>query len=204
MKRTLLWFSLFLTIAAILAAFGLRSFDKPRTPSERKPVSLSLSKGERPLAPSFTLTDQTGRPFTSESLRGKPWVADFIFTSCAGSCPLMSERMAGLQHRLPARVLLVSFSVDPKRDTPPVLAEYAKRHGAQPGRWFFLTGTEKEIARIVQQGFKLSYAEGTDPREPVTHSVRFVLVDRSGAIRGYYDSTDPEALRRLEEDAHER
>ena len=151
--------------------------------------------------PAFQLTDQAGQPFTSGSLKGRAWIADFIFTSCAGTCPQMTARMASLQAKLPPAVQLVSISVDPQRDTPQVLAEYAGRHGADPARWRFLTGDPGRIAPLVSQGFRLSYAEGTDPVEPIIHSVRFVLVDPSGAIRGYYDSTDPAQVERLVRDA---
>ena len=152
-------------------------------------------------APSFRLTDQNKQAFDSAQLKGRVWIADFIFTSCAGNCPLMSARMASLQRRLPAEILLVSVSVDQKRDTPSVLAEYARRYGAQPGRWIFLTGSQEEILRVVQQGFRLSAAEGGSPQEPVIHSVRFVLVDRGGEIRGYYDSSEPAQVERLIRDA---
>jgi len=93
-------------------------------------------------------TDQTGKPFGSRELAGKVWVADFIFTSCQGSCPLLSERMEEVGKR--ARHLgpdfhLVSISVDPERDTPERLAEYAGRYGANPIAWSFLTGPEAAI-----------------------------------------------------------
>ncbi len=179
----------------------LRPFDKLRAQHERNPLTLSLSKGGRLPAPLFRLTDQTGRPFDSAFLKGRVWIADFIFTSCAGTCPGMSSKTALLQQRLSPEILLVSFSVDPKRDTPPVLAEYARRYGARPGRWFFLTGPEEEIRRVAQQGFHLSVAEGGSPEEPIVHSVRFVLVDPIGKIRGYYDSNEPAQMEKLIRDA---
>ena len=113
----------------------------------------------------------------------------------------MSAKMTLLQQRLPPEIPLVSISVDPKRDTPPVLAEYALRYAAQPGRWFFLTGPEEEIRRVAQQGFRLGVAEAGSSEEPVIHSIRFVLVDREGMIRGYYDSTEPAQFERLIRDA---
>ncbi len=205
MRRFFLWSLLIAAIAGILMAFALSPSTRPfvlrRAQHERDPLTLSLSKGERIPAPSFQLTDQTGRPFDSSILKGRVWIADFIFTSCAGTCPGMSSKMALLQQRLPPEVLLLSISVDPERDTPPVLAEYARRFGAQPGRWFFLTGPREEIHRVAQQGFRLSVAEGGSPEEPVIHSVRFILVDRQGAIHGYYDSTEPAQLEQLLSDA---
>src|SRR3954467_10981631 len=108
--------------------------------------------------PAFTLTDQRGQPFGSRELAGKIWVADFIFTSCQGACPLLSERMAEIGKR--ARHLgpdfhLVSISVDPERDTPARLSEYAARYAANPVRWSFLTGPAQAIEDAVTKGFKV-------------------------------------------------
>jgi len=193
MKQKFLWAILFSAIAAVFAAaFVLRQAPNEQT-APGTPLILP--------APSFTLTDQAGRSFDSASMRDKVWIADFIFTSCAGSCPRMSEKMALLQKRLPAAVQLISITVDPRRDTPAVLAEYARRYSAQQDRWHFLTGLADDIEKIVQQGFRLSIAEGGSPEEPVTHSVRFVLVDRAGTIRGYYDSTEPSQFEQLIRDA---
>jgi len=197
MKRTFLWAILLSAIGAVFAAaFALR-------PAARFVPERADRTEQHPWlpAPSFTLTDQSGHSFDSGTLRGRAWIADFIFTSCAGSCPRMSEQMSLLQKRLPAEVRFVSISVDPQRDTPAVLAEYARRYSAQEGRWYLLTGPADAIAKIVQKGFRLSYAEGGSPEEPVTHSVRFVLVDRGGMIRGAYDSTEPSQFEQLIRDA---
>ena len=130
-------------------------------------------------------------------LLGKPWIANFIFTSCAGQCPLMSAQMAKLQSQFSTETgfQFVSFTVDPKRDTPEILSEYADRYQAEKGRWFFLTGPEAEINRILKEFF-LSPVE-----EPAMHSIRFILVDSKGEIRGYYDSSDAGAMKQLEHDA---
>ena len=155
-------------------------------------------------APEFSLTDQEGRPFLSSALKGTVWVADFIFTSCAGSCPQMTAQMAALQKRLPQEIQFVSISVDPARDRPDLLRRYAESYGADLKRWRFLTGEPPAIERLVKEGFRLSYAEGTSPEEPITHSVRFLLVDGQGTIRGAYDGTDPKAVERLIQDARSR
>lgn len=144
-------------------------------------------------SPDFSLTERTRRPFSKSELRGKPWVADFIFTSCAGQCPFMSAQMRRLQDEFPREggIRFVSFTVDPKRDTPEVLSEYADRFRSEKGRWFFLTGAREEINRVLA-GFHLSGAD-----DPAMHSTRFVLVDSKDEIRGYYDGTDPRALQQL-------
>ena len=108
--------------------------------------------------PAFSLTDQTGHRFGTDDLRGKVWVADFIFTACPEACPLMSQKMADVMRR--ARQLgpdfhLVSMTVDPDRDTPARLAEYGARYGAHPQKWSFLTGPMDVIQAAVVDGFKV-------------------------------------------------
>ncbi len=116
----------------------------------------------------------------------------------------MSRHMANLQALLPPGhdVCLISFSVDPERDTPQVLAEYARKFSADPDRWLFLTGPKKIIYDLVQKGFSLVAAEippaeRQPDEEVILHSTKFVLVDGNGRIRGYYDSGDPDPLRKL-------
>ena len=111
--------------------------------------------------PNFQLTAQDGQPFDSRSLAGHIWVADFIYTTCHGPCPMMSSTM----HRIQAQtssdmpdVRLVSFTVDPAHDTPPVLAEYATHFKAEPGRWFFLTGEAAKLERPGHQRFQAELA----------------------------------------------
>jgi len=152
--------------------------------------------------PDFSLTDQTGKPVTLHDLAGRVWVADFIFTNCGGTCPLMTEKMRKLQEALPPDIHLVSFTVDPTRDTPGVLAAYAVEHSADRARWMFLTGDKETLYDVCVKGFKLPLdAEGGTPAEPIAHSTRFVLVDKQGEIRGYYSGTEEQELRRLAADA---
>ena len=152
--------------------------------------------------PAFAGVNAEGRAMDLRDLRGGVWVADFIFTRCAGQCPMMSERMAALQRTFDGMpVRLLSFSVDPAHDTSAALAAYGVRYGARPGRWDLLTGDPDAIARLAQDGFRLAIADGGPPQEPIVHSVRLVLVDQRGRIRGYYDATDAAAVARLQRDA---
>ena len=144
--------------------------------------------------PAFNLTTDAGSRADEAMFVGKVSVVDFIFTSCAGICPMMSARMAWLQEELREYpdVQFVSFSVDPATDTPELLTEYGKRYGAIPGRWTFLTGDREQIYSLTQKGFHLGLeAEGDDA---IIHSPKFVLVDRKGSIRGYYDSDSTDAM----------
>ncbi len=161
-------------------------------------------------APSWTLTDQLGRQVDSDGLRGEVVVANFIYTNCRDTCPLLSHRMQLLQRRLREegllgeRVQLLSFSTDPDRDTPEVLRTYSASFQADPKSWRFLTGREAEMRRIVVGGFKLgveeapleatphAHGDGSTHRHSydVMHSNRFVLVDGRGRIRALYDGTE--------------
>jgi protein SCO1/2 len=150
-------------------------------------------------APSFTLTDQDGNPATDTQFLGHPWIADFIFTTCATLCPTMSAHMGELQGELPADVKLVSFSVDPVHDTPAALKEYAARYHAQPNRWIFITGDEKTQERVIR-AMKLGFTPAADGN-PIQHDEHFVLIDGQGKIRGFYDSFVPERMDALVHDA---
>ncbi|HWL94051.1 MAG TPA: SCO family protein [Phycisphaerae bacterium] len=149
--------------------------------------------------PDFRMTDQWNRTVTLDDLKGKIWVADFIFTSCGGPCPLMTRRMRELHDALYSRgatsVITVSLTVDPEFDTPPVLKEYAAQFDADRSNWLFLTGPQDEVFDLSIKGFKLPAVRNAAGDHQVEHSPRFVLVDHLGKIRGYYEVvTDEEML----------
>lgn len=147
--------------------------------------------------PSFQLVNQVGERFGSAQLLGKIWIADFIFTACPGPCPMISSRMSELQKPLgKTDVHLVSFTVDPEKDTPEVLRGYAEKLHAQPKRWDFLTGPKSAIYDLSRNGFKLAASDSEEDGIPV-HSTRMILVDRHGEIRGYYEATAPDAVTKL-------
>jgi len=156
----------------------------------------------------FTLTDQQGNSFGREALLGKVWIADFIFTRCAGPCPVMTNQMKRLQDGLRHPDLaLVSFTVDPERDSPEVLANYAGRFAAGPS-WHFLTGDKKTLHDLSMRHFYLGVAdvppeEREAPDQSVTHSTKFALVDRAARVRGYYDGMDPQSFKNLLRDARQ-
>ncbi|MEO6848079.1 MAG: SCO family protein [Chthoniobacterales bacterium] len=147
--------------------------------------------------PDFTLTDQTGKPVSLKDLKGKVWVADFIYTECKGPCPLITSRLQEVNQELDKShkdVRLVSFSVDPENDTPQVLAEYGKSVHADPENWKFLTGTPAEIQHVVMDGLLQSLAK--EPSGTPAHSTRFVIVDRNGNMRAFEDATTHEAVQK--------
>lgn len=189
-KSTLIWVVLGVIIIGIAGINLWSVFD---TKSE-----VLAPKSEVVSVPDFNLTDQRGKALGLSDMRGKIWVADFIFTNCPTICPAMTQEMARLQSEFVADpVYFVSFSVDPERDTSAVLSRYAKAYGADERRWHFLTGDKGNIYQLAEEGFSL--AAGHKGAE-ILHSTRFVLVAPDGNIYDHYDSRSKPALLRLRGD----
>jgi protein SCO1/2/putative membrane protein len=152
--------------------------------------------------PDFALVSQLGERVTLADLRGRPFVLAPVYTTCAGPCPTISANMRGLQQQLLGTdALLVSVTLDPRRDDAESLGAYARSYEADPERWLFLTGGEAEIDSLVKDGLKLA-VERAAPGEAivgqqVSHSSRLVAVDRSGRIRGWYAGDDEASVERL-------
>ena len=179
---------------SVVVTWKLRSFrtSKPQAGS----VVIPPSPDQFPtFVPDFSLIDQRGQSVTLAYLRGQVWVANFFFTSCPAQCPAMNLRMGQIQRALPdgAAAKLVSITVDPEKDSPEVLAEYAATFSGKDERWLFLTGDKEAIIRLAIEGFKLS--AGDDPN---IHSTKLVLVDGDRRIRGYYNSTDEKSVAELQ------
>jgi len=154
--------------------------------------------------PPFSLTERSGRVVTRSELEGQIWIANFIFTRCLGPCPVITSKMMKLQTDLAdvPDVRLVSFSVDPVADTPEVLTTYAQKYKADPQRWLFLTGDVQALYELVEKGFRLPVGPQPPPGKVVegdliTHTSRFVLVDRQGRLRGYFNSDDADFHERM-------
>lgn len=188
--RALAWKITLLAIPLLTAAalFTLRQIEVAHLAAH--------SLGDFGQVPPFELTDQNGEPFGSPQLLGKIWVADFVYTTCPGPCPMISSRLSETQQPLrDTDVKLVSFTVDPAHDTPAVLRDYAAKLNARPGRWEFLTGEKATIYKLSRDGFKLGAGENNDG-QPI-HSTRIILIDRRNTIRAYYEATDADAVTRL-------
>jgi protein SCO1 len=182
----LFWLGVGLTVALLLLASLLAALKARIASGQALPVYGAVAD--------FVLTNQAGRAVTRADLRGQVWVADIIFTRCAGPCPTMTRQMKALQQALPASgaVKLVTLTTDPDFDTPPVLRTYAERFGADANRWLFLTGTKPQIANLAVDSLKLTAVE-TKPEERQSmadlfiHSTLFVVVDKNAQLRGIFE-----------------
>lgn len=194
-----------LLVSTLLCALTVG--DQPRG-LEEIATSESIPAGERlhltpiPLG-SYQFTERSGRQITESDLTGRPWIAAFIFTRCKATCPVLTAKMKSIQGKLSGtETRLVSISVDPEHDTPSVLKKYAQSFGADPDRWWFLTGDRDRTYRLIHEKFLQSAGKASEDQiaqgsETILHDVRFALVDRQNRLVGLYGSTDPAAIHRL-------
>jgi protein SCO1 len=192
--RIFAWGALAIVLAAVVALFVRAQMNRSGLPR--------LAQVQP-----FVLTNQLGETFSSRELLGKVWVADIIFSRCAGPCPRMTEEMSKLQNAFAARegLALVTLTTDPEYDTPGVLKKYSEKFGADSSRWKFLTGTKPAIREVAAGSFKLASvekeeAERQNPNDLFIHSTIFVLVDKNGFMRGVYESLEPGFQEKIQAD----
>jgi cytochrome oxidase Cu insertion factor (SCO1/SenC/PrrC family) len=143
----------------------------------------------------FTLTNQDGQVTTLADLSNHVWVADIIFTRCAGPCPIITGQMKSLQDALllVSRAKLVTLTTDPDYDSPPVMKKYGERFGANFNRWKFLTGTKAEIAGLASGSLKLSAVpvkpeDRRNDADLFIHTTIFVVVDKHARLRASFET----------------
>jgi len=191
-QHRLVWI---LLIAVMLALFGAAGVSRINAEAAKLPVHRQVKD--------FNLVDQNNLTVSNTSLKGKVWIAGFIFTRCAGTCVIITNGMAELNKKLadqPA-IQMVSFSMDPEFDTPEVLQHYAAGHGGGSPRWHFVTGSKEQIYRLTRDDFMLAVREGGNKDEPILHSYLLALVDRTGRVRGYYSGIMPDEVSKAAADA---
>ena len=149
------------------------------------------------MVPEFEFVNSEQETITLNNLKGKVWVADFIFTTCTMACPMMTGNMNIIhkKYKKNDNVRLVSISVYPEYDTPEVLTKYASQYDANTSRWYFLTGEESTVKRVIKDGFKIG-----DYEDIIFHSEKFALVDKKGMIRAYYNGMKTEDMKKLKKD----
>lgn len=201
------WFQKLIRMKSFWLIFWVLSFSYPvyrslnRTLPPPLPVYFQV--------PEFTLTNEFNKPFGSKDLKGKFYIANFMFTSCPSTCPALMDKMDLIQKRIRGvgtKAAIVTFSVDPTNDTPEVLFKYARKRNTNPFIWNFLTGSKADLQKLIIDGFKVPMGNKeavtkkldnkTITLMDIVHSEKVVLVDDKGQIRGYY-STDKVELDRL-------
>ena len=188
----LIWIGVVITLLILLLAYLLAQLRLRETIGKPLPILGQVQD--------FRLTNQAGQIVTLADLRGRVWVADIIFTRCAGPCPRMTRQMREIQQALPATstAKLVTLTTDADFDTPPVLKAYADKFGADPKRWMFLTGDKRQVANLAIDSLKLTAVEKKPeerlaPEDLFVHSTIFVVVDKLGRLRGVFE-TDGEGV----------
>ena len=149
--------------------------------------------------PAFQLTNQLDQPISLETLRGRVWIANTVFTTCPTLCPKLTRHFTELQQEFAGEpdFRLVSLTADTERDTTAVLKRYGDKFGADHQRWSFLTGNKSDVQQLGVNGLKFIMTDNpltnrVDPDDLFLHGPYFALVDRSGHIRGWYDGSLPE------------
>lgn len=151
---------------------------------------------------SFSFLDQDGAQITEKDVAGKIYVAEYFFTTCKGICPKMNEQMSRVYETFRGNddVMILSHTVDPKKDTVEAMKSYSLRFEADPKQWKFLTGDKKELYDMARYSYLVTATDDTaviDIESDFIHTDRFVLVDRRGRIRGQYEGTDPGKVNQL-------
>ena len=193
-------------VAFIILIFGI--YAVPKIVNKLKtPELVTIGK-----SPQFEFTNQNGVTISNSFYKNKVYVVEFFFTTCPTICPKMNENMVKLQNEFYGNLDfgIASFSINPEYDTPKILKEYAKSHGATLKNWHFLTGEKEKIYTLANKGFALYAGENAEAEGGFEHSGMFALIDKNGKIRSrkdnlgnpiaFYDGLDNKAIQQLKED----
>lgn len=149
--------------------------------------------------PNFSFLNQEGDTITKKDIAGKIYIADYFFTTCKGICPIMKKQMNRVYKEFigDSEIVFLSHTVDPETDNVETMKEFATRYNAKPKKWFFLTGSKKELYEQARNGYFLDPSTGTGDEDDFIHTQNFALVDKNFHIRGYFDGTDTADVSRL-------
>lgn len=156
-----------------------------------------------PKIPDFKYLNQDSTWIEKSDFHDKLLIVDFMFTHCPDICPTMTNNMKKLNlatNDLKDHLQFLSFSIDPKRDTPSRFKEYIKEHGIKATNWQFLTGDEAATFDLAMDFFKVGVEKSDDPSEGLLHSDHLVLVDTKGYVRGLYSGTQMSYIHQMEKD----
>lgn len=199
----------YIAIAFVILVFGIWAIPKIIARFDRP----ELVRFE--MVPPFEFTSQDSVLVDQKTFEGKVYVVEFFFTSCPTICPKMHESMLKLQKAFYGNPSfgIASITIDPKRDNPATLKEYAEKKGVTLKNWYFLTGDKESIYDFSNNGFKLYAGENKDVEGGFEHSGLFALIDKQGYIRSrtvvngdienpikFYNGLDPKEVEWLKED----
>lgn len=191
----------------ILLAAGFMTYYYNITRNQPKTLAVLGQPGHR--VDTFSFFNQDGKLITQKDVAGKVYVAEYFFATCKGMCPKMNDNIVKVYqaYRGNPDVLILSHTVDPKNDTPAALKAYSMKYNADPKQWFFLTGDKKRLYDVALNSYLLSTVDSSKPTdanigEAFIHSNRFILVDRTGLLRGQYDGLEPAQMDSLISDIH--
>ncbi|WP_130734751.1 SCO family protein [Flavobacterium sp. J27] len=210
-KNKYFGFILIFSILCIIIFIGIYSLLKPQkrlkifTPRDVNPelVDSTIQHiGYNHTIPDFAFTNQNGKRITQEDYKDKIYVADFFFTTCPSICPKMTNNMVWLQDKIKnnSDVMLLSHSVTPDIDSVPVLKAYAKEKGVIDAKWNLVTGNKKDIYYIARKSYLVVKTGNPEELYDMVHTENFVLIDKKRRIRGFYDGTNLEEVKKLYED----
>ena len=210
-KNKYFGFIFLFSILCIVIFIGIYTLLKPQkrlkifTPRDINPelVDSTIQHiGYNHRIPDFTFTNQNGKIITQDDYKDKIYVADFFFTTCPSICPIMTDNMVWLQDKIKnnPKVMLLSHSVTPDIDSVPVLKAYAKEKGVIDGKWNLVTGTKKDIYYIARKSYLVVKTGSPEELYDMVHTENFVLIDQKRRIRGFYDGTNLEEVKKLYED----
>ncbi|QZK89116.1 MULTISPECIES: SCO family protein [Flavobacterium] len=209
-------YRLFIGVFIVLSAIILSLFYSALKPAKSLPIynpadvnpelvdSTVQYKSKYHTIADFSFVNQNGKTITQKDYEGKVYVADFFFTTCGSICPKMSVNLEGIQKAFAnnPKVKLLSHTVFPETDSVPVLKAYAKKHNVDDAKWNLVTGDKKEIYAMARKSYLAVKLGKPSELYDMVHTENFVLVDTKKRVRGFYDGTNKEDMKRLIEDIH--
>ena len=197
-QTTVILISFFIVLSTIFISYSYYE-------TQKHPRSLPTFGNPGHKVGNFSFTNQDGKTITQNDVNGKIRVVEYFFTTCKGICPRMNENMSKVyqEFRGNKEVLILSHSVDPKKDTVGAMKAYSMRFDADAGQWMFLTGDKQQLYDMARNDYLVTAVDDTATKDITTdfiHTDRFILVDRNGNIRGQYEGTKPEGIAKLIED----
>ncbi|WP_298551022.1 SCO family protein [uncultured Algibacter sp.] len=194
------------TLTLLVLAFSCNTFSKKQlpvyNPSDLNPELVDkslLNKNENHSVANFSLINQNGNSITQETFKDKIYIADFFFTRCPSICPIMTNNMLKIQNEFINHddVMLLSLSVTPDIDSISVLKEYANNKGVIDSKWHVTTGDKKHIYNLARKSYFAVVEQGDGGLQDFIHTPNFILIDKKKQIRGIYDGTDDDDIKRV-------